>query len=223
MKRSMRVAAAILAAAMALAMTGCGAKASGDSVPEKKVTLGKLENGVYTNDYLGVTFAPEDWQMQGADELQDSLKDVGEILEDTEVGEKLEGLEQFMDLQAVAPSGLVNVNIVYTKMGTAERLANLALDEDAAMDSVLQQKDTIISSYEAAGITVDSMEKADCTYGGQQRTGIKTVGSVQGIPCYMLQVYERTLGAYSVVITVTSFQEDHTGNIAEMFQSVTAQ
>ncbi len=236
MRKNLRCIAAMLALVLAVSMTGCGTAAPAQTEgtmeevqqtqspekteQEKKVTLGKVEDGVYTNAYTNITFAPEGWTMAGADDLQEVLGQVGEVLEGTEIGDKMEGVDQIMDMQAADPTGLMNVNVVYTKMGAAERLANMALNEDAAMDAVLDQKDTVIASYEAAGITVESMEKAAFTYGGQQRIGIKTVGTVQGISCYILQAYERTLGAYSVVTTMTSFQEDHTEEMAELFKTL---
>ena len=152
--------------------------------------------------------------MAGADLLQDGLEGVQDMLEGTDVEELLEGREQIMCMQAISPEG-PNVNVLYTKMSTVERVANLAISEEEALDSILQQIETLKESYSAMGITVDSMEKKTVTYAGEERMGILTTGTVQGVTCYIFQIYERALGAYSAVITMTAYQEDTTANIAE--------
>ena len=236
MKKLRSLFAVLLALTMLLA--GCGGESDEDfleedyeaeeqveeqaeDVPEAKdLSLGVLADGVYTNEYLDVQFGPEGWTLLGADQLQDALANANELLQGTELEEQLEGLTQVMDMQGTAPDGVSNVNVVYTKMGAAERLANLAIDEDAAMDAVLAQQDTLISSYESAGISVTSMDKVDVTYRGETRTGIRTLGSVQGIDLCIIQVYERTLGSYSVVVTSTSTDEATALETLSLFEAL---
>ena len=223
MKRFRNLFAILLA--LTLMLAGCGGEGSegGEEaeVPEgKAVSLGVITEVVYENEYLDVRFAPENWQLVGAEDLQADLEDVRAMMEDTEVGEQMEGLEQVMDMQGMAPDGMSNVNVVYTRTPTMERIANLAIDEDTAMDAILAQKDALFESYAAAGIEAETMEKCTVIYRGEERIGIKTVGSVQGIPCFILQVYERTLGDYSAAVTVSTFQEDSTEVLMEMFEKL---
>lgn len=210
MKKIRLLFAAVLALTMLLA--GCGAD------PGREVSLGLITDGVYENEYLDVRFAPEGWQLYGAEDLQESLKGVTSMLRGTELEKELEDLTQVMDMQAIAPNGTTNVNVVYTQMSAVEWAANQALSEEEAMDAVLDQREKLFESYEAVGIHPETMEKCTVTYCGEQRMGTKTAGTVQGIPCYILQIYERTLGPYSVVVTMTAFGEDTTAEIAEMFE-----
>ena len=215
MKQYRKLFALLMALTMLLA--GCGG-ASEEAPEGKNVTLGKVEDGVYSNAYTNVTFAPgEEWQMLGAEDLQDSLQDVQDLFDSTDVEEQLKGSQQIADMQGAAADGTMTVNVIYTKMGAAERAAALAMDEDDYIDAILSQLDTLKDSYEAAGITVESLEKANFVFAGKERVGTKLTGSVSGIPCYILQVYESKLGSYSVVTTMTSFQEDVTEEIAQLF------
>ena len=220
---------------MSLLLCGCGGDAEDsadlpeeenvaaaeEEAPEAKtLTMGQVAEGVYSNEYMDVYFAPEGWQLVGADQLQDALADVGTLVEGTELEEKLEGLTQVMDMQAMGPDGVTNVNVVYTKMDAAERIANLAISEEDAMDAILAQLDTLKESYAAAGISINSMEKVPVVYRGEERTGILTLGNAQGIDMAIVQVYERTLGSYSVVITATALQEEDAFAAIEMFESL---
>ena len=210
--------AALLVLAMALTLVACGG-AEEAAEEERPVTTGVIEDGVYYNEYAGISFTADGWQLLGVEDLKDSLDGVSELLEGTEVGDAMKDLTQFMDMQAVDPSGLQNINVIYTKMSAAERLAFLALDEEGVIDAVLKNQESLIHSYEEGGITVESMEKVSCNFAGEDRIGILTTGSVQGIPCFILQVYETHAGAYSVITTMTAAMEDTTADMAAMFSA----
>ena len=187
---------------------------------DRNLTLGQVAENVYTNEYMDVYFAPNGWTMQGAGELQDALKGVGEVMEGTELEGKLEGLTQVMDMQGVAPDGVSNVNVVYTKIGAVERLAYMALDEEQVLDAVLENMDSMIEAYGNAGISVASMTKVPVNYRGEERLAIRTLGTVQGVNICMLQVYECKLGSYSAVITVTCLEEADAVEIMGMFEKL---
>ena len=197
-------------------------EADQEEVPDaKNLTLGQVVEGVYTNEYLDAYFAPNGWTVRGAGELQDSLSGiVEEMVEGTELESQLEGLTQVMDMQGVAPDGVSNVNVVYTKMGAVERMANLALDEEEALDAVLENMDALVETYANAGISVASMTKVPVNYRGEERLAIRTLGTVQGVNMCILQVYERTLGSYSVVVTATALDEAEAVNIMGMFEKL---
>lgn len=223
MKKSMKWLAALLV--LALALTGCGAaEAVKEAVKaeERAVTAGVVADGVYTNEYVGVRFTAPEWTMLGAQDLQNDLEDVNELLKGTEVGDAMAKVEQFMDLQAADPTQMMNVNVVYTKMKPLEAARYADMDEGAIIDETLEMTDAMMESYAAAGIEVESIEKATLFYAGQDHASIKMVGSIQGIPCYMAQVIDCKAGAYNVVTTIMTIQEDRTAEVAEMFENLNA-
>ena len=210
MKRLGMIAWALLA--LTLLLVGCGPDMG------REVSLGAVTAGVYRNDYLDVEFAPEGWEMHDSADLQETIKGVSSMLRGTELEKQLEELTQVMDFQGLAPDGSANVNVIYTQMPAKEWAANQGLSDEEAMAEVLQQQEAIFNAYRSVGIQPETAEICTVTYRGEQRTGLKIRGAVQEIPCYILQIHERTLGPCAVVVTMTAFREDTTANIAEMFK-----
>ena len=214
----------LLAVLLTMSLLLCGCSDDDMSMEEaaeaNPLSLGVVDENGYENKYMGIAFAPEGWELAGADELQDALAESAELLEGTELEEKLADADQVMAMQGVSPDGMANVNIIYTKLDTTERLANLVVDDEAVVDEILNQKDTLIESYASAGLEIEDIIKAEFNYCGEQRLGTLSYGSVTGVPCYILQLYERNLGSYTAAITVTSFQEDTTESVYELFESL---
>ena len=219
MKKSAKLLAAVLA--VSLLLCGCGADSGEEgTVQDKNLTLGQVVENVYTNEYLDTYFAPNGWNMLGAGDLQDTLADLDQAVEGTELENALEDLTQVMDMQGVAPDGIGKVNVVYTKVGAAERLAYMALDEEQVLDAVLENMDSMIEAYSNAGISVVSMTKVPVNYRGEERMAIRTLGTVQGVNICMLQVYESRLGSYTATITATAMDEAAAAEIMGMFEKL---
>ena len=75
-------------------------------------------------------------------------------------------------------------------------------------------------SYAAAGINASSMEKTTVTFLGEEHVAIKTIAETQGVPYYILQVFNYQLGEYSVVSTMASFVDDNTDALLDLFYPV---
>ena len=214
MKKTIRLIAALLV--LSLALVGCGGAA------EKKVTAGTVENGTYTNEYIGIRFEAPDWTILGAQDLQDNMEDVNKLLEGTEAGDMMENLTQFMDMQAMDSTQMLSANVVYTKMSSIEAAHYAKMDDDAVIEETLKQKDMMMESYAQAGVQVESLEKCDVFFGGRDRVGMKLEGNIQGVAIHMVQVMDVAQGRYNVVTTVSSVGEDRTAELAEMFEGLNA-
>ena len=77
--------------------------------------------------------------------------------------------------------------------------------------------DTLVASYENAGILVESMSTKAVTFLGEDRTALYTVATVQEIPYYVLQLYDFHLGQFSITTTVGSYYTDNTESLLELF------
>ena len=110
--------------------------------------------------------------------------------------------------------------ILYQKLGMKDRLAYAVMSEEQILDSILAMSDTLVDAYANAGIAVESVEKKNISFLGEDRVAMYTVASVQGIPYYILQLYYYNLGAYSVTLTVGSFVEDNSQSVLELFYSL---
>ena len=192
------------------------ASAETEAVPEetqaeRNVTLGRISGNEYINEYLGYGCRFENgWDLYGAEVLQELPDNIAEMLEGTEMGDKISSYTQITDMLAENADTLTTVNVVYTKLGLQERLAYAILSEKEILEQVLAQKDMLTESYTAAGIIVSDMELVTIDFLGQERYAIHTTATMQEIPYFILQIYDYHLGSYGVVTTFASFIEDNT-------------
>ena len=191
------------------------------ALEERAVSLGVVEGNTYTNAYAGFGCTlGEGWVVLPAEQLQELPAVVQDAMAGTELGDAMKDVQQFTDMMAENAAELVNMNVLFQKLSLQERLAYKLLSEEMIIDQTLEQKDTMIEAYAAAGMNVTSIEKAAVTFLGEEHFALKTVAETQGIPCYMLQLFNYDRGEYSVTITLTSFLEDNTASMLELFYAV---
>lgn len=236
----------IIALAMiaALLLTGCGSKEApsskiepiqtqpaetkasaiqpAETVPvkeENQTSLGRMEGGTYTNPYAGFGCTLDNtWTYYGAEELQTLPDDVAELLKETEMGERVEGMEQITDMMAESAELLSTVNVLYQKVPMQERLAVAAMGESAMIDAMIEQEgESLKSSYGVMGMEVSDLQRKDVTFLGKTRSGLLTTGSIEGVDTYIFQIIDYSRGAYSVTTTFTSYVEDNTQVVMDLF------
>ncbi len=186
---------------------------------EKPVTMGRMEGGVYTNEYVGFACElDESWSFYGAEELQTLPENVAAVLEGSEVGDAIAELEQFTDMMAENQDMLCTVNVLYQKLGLQEQMAYALLSEGDVIDLTLENKDLLSESYALAGMDITDIDKKTVTFLGEERTALYSTGSTQGLPIYTLQLFYYNSGSYSVTVTFTSFMEDNTDAVMALFR-----
>ena len=192
---------------------------TGAADEEKAVTLGRMEGGTYTNEYLGIgCMLDTSWTFRGAEELQELPGQVNELLQDTEYSDA--GLRQITDMMAENVNTLANMNIQYTKLTMQERIAFAAMDSDGFADMIMGEAESMTQAYEQAGIENAVMEKVTVNFLGQERTAIRTSATIQGYPYYILQLFEHDLGQYYVTMTFSSIFEDTTESMLDLFYAL---
>ncbi len=188
-------------------------------VQEKDLSLGRMEGGVYTNEYAGFTCSLDtNWTFLSAVELQQVPASVSDAISGSELADALEGIQQFMDMQAENVNDLTSMNVLYQKMSMQERLLYAAMSEEQVLENILTQQDMLTEAYAQAGIIVSSMTVVKVNFLGQERYAMRTEATIQDVPYYILQLYDVNLGAYSVTTTVASFIEDQTESLLNLFQ-----
>ena len=80
--------------------------------------------------------------------------------------------------------------------------------------------DAMEAAYASAGILVDDMEVVTVNFLGEERAALHTIAVVQNVPYYTLQFFDFDLGAYSVTLTLASYEEDNTMSLADLFYAV---
>lgn len=238
----------LLALVLALSMTACGAAGSeapkgeykpaeqedtltddakpGDTLPDDTVpeedndfSLGTMQGGTYENAYVGYGCTlGANWAYKTAEELQDISGLTKDIFE--EGGVDTSAFNQVLDMMAECTDPLASINIQYTALSAQERIAHRMAGEEGLVDGTLQQKDLLISTYAQAGIEVSAMEKVSVTFCGEERWAIHTTASIQGMPYYILQLFDTNIGPYYVTLTLGAFAEDTTPQLLELFYSL---
>ncbi len=187
---------------------------------EPQLRPGEFSGSTYTSSYagFGCTFG-EGWTFADAKELQDLLGQSYQMLEeaDTEDALDLESLDTVTDMLALSPDGLTNVSVAYSKISLAEKLIYLSDGEEGIIDTILSQSEQLIPLYEASGLAVGSIEKVKANFLGEEHYAMKSVFDADGVPCYILQLFGPFQGSYMVTTTVTSYVEDNTQAVAELF------
>ena len=192
-----------------------------DTRPEEDndFSLGTMQGGTYENAYVGYGCTlGANWAYKTAEELQDISGLTKDIFE--EGGVDTSAFNQVLDMMAECTDPLASININYTALSAEERIAHRLAGEEGLVDGTLQQKDMLISTYAQAGIEVSAMEKVSITFCGEERWAIRTTASIQGIPYYILQLFDTNIGPYYVTLTLGAFVEDTTPQLLELFYSL---
>lgn len=216
-------------------LTGCGKSVPAEEMPtgtieqhetepvleEKAVSMGRLEGGTYINDYAGFACdLDSSWTYMGAEELQDIPENARKMFQGSELAEEIDELSQFTDMMAENVDQMVNMNIAYQKLTMQERLAFAVMNESEILDSALERKDDLMEAYNQAGFEVDSMKKVTVSFLGEERVALHTSMHLEDIPYFTLQLFDYSLGRYSVILTLASFVEDNTESLLGLFYEV---
>ena len=230
MKMKKLTAIILVLALLAGVLAGCGSKApsgqiSADGAPAKtpdSISLGRMEGGVYTNTYAGIGCnLDESWTYRSAKELQELPEDISEMMEGSDVEDLLSEYPSITDMMAENAETFANINVLYTYLPLTERLAYKLMDDATLIDTTLENGEaTLRSTYEAMGLENITFEKSTVTFLGENRTALKTHGTVSGMDYYILQVFDYTLGAYGVTITASCLMEDTTQDMLNLFYAV---
>jgi len=78
----------------------------------------------------------------------------------------------------------------------------------------------MIAAYAQAGILVDTMEKVTVNFAGETRTAVRTTSTIEGMPYITLQIFSHKLGSHNVTLTLSSYVEDSTMEMLDLFYRV---
>lgn len=188
------------------------------ALPEHELSLGRMEGGIYTNEYVGYACSLDsNWTFLSAVELEQIPATVSDLVKGSELGDALADTSQFTDMMAENVNDLTTINVLYQKLDMSTRLAYVTLSEEEIIDASIAQKDMLIAAYEQAGFSVNSIEKVTVTFMGEERTALHSSMVYQEIPYYTLQFFDYHLGEFSVVTTLASYAEDRTASLMELF------
>lgn len=189
---------------------------------DTNVYLGSFVGGTYENAYAGYGCTLDSgWIYKSAEELQDISALSQDLLEGSEIDLSGSNLAQVTDMMAENVDLLASMNVLYQQITPQEKLTYSLMGEDEIVDSILQSKDALISSYAQAGIDVAAINKVSVTFLGETHHAVHTSASIQGTNYYILQLFNYKLGGdYAVILTLSTFVEDNTGSLLDLFYPV---
>ncbi len=218
-----KLAALTLALLMTLSMAACGSQkgrpgrrrrdpgVTGDAVPD----MGTVSGGTYTNRFAGISCTLDDSWYFYTDEQIDELNGfVRESTSDEELKTRLESSSSVQDMYAASTDGLMTINVVFTNMGllggstvTPQDVAELSVEQVPRCAGELW-----LHGRDAQLTTVD--------FAGQKNVPAVAVSAMNGdIATYELLVCLKA-GNYSFSVTLCSFTEDVTADMAALFTAV---
>lgn len=194
-----------------------GADSNTDTKKESRL-FGYMDGERYINEYMGLTCkAAEPWKFATAEELQELPGSVEKLYAGTDLGEAISEVEYFFDMQAENAEEMKSMNINYRKLPVQERMVYSNMTTEEIIDTVLAQKDAMIASYKASGINVQEMYKKTVEFCGQDCVAMCMDAEISGIPYYTLQVFHYDLGEYAATLTLSSYYENKTEEMVQMF------
>ena len=190
-----------------------------EELADTPLAIGRVEGGIYTNEYIGIAASlNKNWTFYTAEELQE-LPGLSS-LEGTELAELAEGMEYFTDMQAENINDLTGLSVGYQRLDLGARLTYAQMTDEEIVDVTLGQKDMLIEAYTQGGMETESIDKKTVEFLGEEHCALYTVASVEGTPCYILQLYAYNLGEWGVTLTFTSYVEDRTESLLELFYEI---
>lgn len=169
----------------------------------KQVALGTWQNNTYTNTYAGFACTlAENWNCQ---------------LAGPEQGDAPVTAERITDLKADNEEELTSLHVQYRKHSTELLRYYQTMTPEQMVDAVLESKEQMCKTYEKSGIMVDTMDKVQVTFAGQDCFALHTQATIQDVPYYTTQIFVFGEGLYGVTLTAASFETDKTADLLAMF------
>lgn len=196
----------ILALAMALALCACGGQSGG---AEKQLQFGTVDGSRYENSFLGIGCELDGWTYASQEELAQVAGLTADMFSE-DFAQKMENVEMYYDMMAVAPDGLGSINIVIQNIGL---VYSLAASEEQIIASALTSLD---SELAAAGFSNVTAEQNKVTFAGAEHAGLQLTANYMGVDVYEQQVYIK-VGRYVAVVTLASYMTDATAGYADYF------
>ena len=185
---------------------------------ENPLSLGRIQGGTYTNEYIGLECQLDDsWEFFSAEELQQMPELVAEALEGSALEETLDKYSQITDIQAECVDDMTGFNIIYRKMSMEERLWYIGKSDEDVINELLKQQELMAESYAQAGMEVQEMGSQEVNFLGEKRTALYTYCKIGDVDYYILQIFENDLGSYAVTMTFNSFVENNAQQVMDLF------
>ena len=234
----------LLAAVMVWAMAGCGGKAAQENQPDTAGTVqpgvtesdaagqvqagtddtdnaqdgfapGSVNGGVYTNEFAGIGCKLDDgWVFYTAEQMAELNGALADGTDNADVKAMLADDPSIFDMYAVSTDGLMVMNVVIQNLGLVSG-TTVSAQEYAEIASA-EVADTLTAyGYENVKVQTTAADFA----GTESCPAVAVTAERDGTALYEQMIYLKT-GNYIYCVTLCSFTEDVTAEMAELFYAL---
>ena len=229
----------LLAAVMVWTMAGCGGKAAQDDQPDTAGTVqpgvtesdaagqvqtgtddaddaqSSVNGGVYTNEFAGIGCRlDEGWVFYTAEQMAELNGALADGTDNADVKAVLADDPSIFDMYAVSTDGLMVMNVVIQNLGLVNGTA-VSPQEYAEIASA-EVADTL-TAYGYENVTAQTTT-ADFA-GTESCPAVAVTAERNGTALYEQMIYLKT-GNYVYCVTLCSFKEDVTAEMAKLFYAL---
>ena len=138
-------------------------------------------------------------------------------MDSSNIGKYLKGMDFFRDMMVENVDDLTSVNITYTKMSKTEQEQYAKKTEREIVQATANGVELVADAYKQMGMTVKSTSVKEVYFLGEMRSAQHLSLDYMGTPYYALQLYDYHSGEYATLLTVSSFNEDKTLELLNLF------
>ena len=181
---------------------------------EEELEMGSVNGGTYTNTFAGIGCTlDETWVFYTKEQIAELNGFLTDGTSDEDMKKLMENSQSVQDMYASSTDGLMTINVVFQNMGLL--LGTTMSAQEYAELHVTQIPDAMAAyGFEDVAASVTTAELA-----GEERPAIALTATIQDIPVYELIVCLRQ-GNYIYCVTLCSYTEDVTAQMAELFYAL---
>lgn len=181
---------------------------------EEELEMGSVNGGTYTNAFAGIGCTlDETWVFYTKEQIAELNGFLTDGTSDEDMKKLMENSQSVQDMYASSTDGLMTINVVFQNMGLL--LGTTMSAQEYAELHVTQIPDAMEAyGFEDVAASVTTAELA-----GEERPAIALTATIQDIPVYELIVCLRQ-GNYIYCVTLCSYTEDVTAQMAELFYAL---
>lgn len=181
---------------------------------EEELEMGSVNGGTYTNAFAGIGCTlDETWVFYTKEQIAELNGFLTDGTSDEDMKKMMENSQSVQDMYASSTDGLMTINVVFQNMGLL--LGTTMSAQEYAELHVTQIPDAMEAyGFEDVTASVTTAELA-----GEERPTIALTATIQDIPVYELIVCLRQ-GNYIYCVTLCSYTEDVTAQMAELFYAL---
>lgn len=178
---------------------------------EPEFAVGKSENNIYSNDFLGLSCTlPKEWIFYTDKQILEINNLVGEVVDD-KVAEQLKNATVFYDMFATVPEEGSSLNVTMEKLNI---LQAATVNVKATLEA---QIGTLKSTYENMGYTDVKISYQKIKVDGKDFDALKVSANIQGISFYAT-MFAFKKSNYMANVSIGSLQTDKTETILNYFK-----